>query len=107
MEPAVEELGGEEAVADYEVETEGAPAEEAPAEEPAPEPVAEAPAAAAVAATAAASGDDLTQIKGIGPKSAEVLTAAGITTYAALASISEPDLRRTLDGCARDRPPAT
>ena len=96
VEPAVEELGGEEAVADYEVESEGAPAEEAPAEEPAPEPVAEAPAAAAVAATAAASGDDLTQIKGIGPKSAEVLTAAGITTYAALASISEPDLRRTL-----------
>ena len=36
VEPAVEELGGEEAVADYEVETEGAPAEEAPAEEPAP-----------------------------------------------------------------------
>jgi predicted flap endonuclease-1-like 5' DNA nuclease len=70
LETAAEELGGEEVVSDYEIET--APVEEAvPAE----------------------TGDDLTMIKGLGPKTAAVLTAAGITTYAQLASTSEPDLR--------------
>jgi predicted flap endonuclease-1-like 5' DNA nuclease len=76
VEPAVEELGGEEVVADYEVDEEVA-AEEAPA------PV-------------AAAADDLTQIKGVGPKTATVLAGAGIDSYAKLASISEPDLRQAL-----------
>ena len=40
--------------------------------------------------------DDLTQIAGIGPKSAEALNAAGITTSAGLAAASEPAVREAL-----------
>jgi predicted flap endonuclease-1-like 5' DNA nuclease len=93
VEPAVEALGGEEVVADYELEVEETP-EAAPvaaaaavaAVEPEPAPV-------AVAAPAA---DDLTQLVGIGPKAASALSAAGVTTYAALAEQNEPQLRRAL-----------
>ena len=57
-----------------------------------------------VAATAAAASnghDDLTQIRGVGPKTADALNAAGIDSYAKLASTSEPDLRKDLaDGHA-------
>jgi predicted flap endonuclease-1-like 5' DNA nuclease len=94
--PAVEELGGEEAVADYEVD--------APETVEGTEPLPEAGAAQADAATEGAApaepeaptpeGDDLTRIKGIGPKTAAVLTGAGVDSYARLASTSEPDLRR-------------
>ena len=85
--PAVDELGGEETVADFEAaigaENEAPPAEPAPAAAP-----------AKVAKTAkAAKADDLTQLAGIGPKSAEALAAAGITTYAALAESNEPAIR--------------
>jgi predicted flap endonuclease-1-like 5' DNA nuclease len=45
---------------------------------------------------AAALPDDLTQLAGIGPKSARALTRAGITTYAALAKANESQLRRAL-----------
>jgi len=76
VEPAVEELGGDEVVADYEVETESE------------EPVAEEP------AVQEAEPEDLTRISGIGPKASEVLVAAGIDSYARLARTSEPDLRR-------------
>lgn len=79
VEAAAEELGGEEVVSDYEVET---VPEEAPA-------VVE-----AAPAEAAATEDDLTKIKGVGPKTAAVLTGAGVITYDQLASTSEPDLRR-------------
>ena len=41
-------------------------------------------------------GDDLTQLVGIGPKAAAALTAAGISTYAALAETNEPQLRHAL-----------
>ena len=82
VEPAVEELGGEEMVADYEVEM----VAEAP--DAAVAPIAEAAAAAPV--------DDLTNISGLGPKSAAVLAAAGIDSYARLAATSEPELRRIL-----------
>jgi large subunit ribosomal protein L21 len=44
----------------------------------------------------AAEPDDLTKLFGIGPKSAEALNAAGITTYAALAAASEPAVREAL-----------
>ena len=88
--PAVDELGGEETVADYEVAI-GPEAEAAPAE-PAPAPAAAASAKPAKAAKAAKA-DDLTQLAGIGPKSAEALDAAGITTYAALAESNEPAIR--------------
>ncbi len=49
--------------------------------------------AAAVEAAAPAEADDLTKIKGIGPRTAAVLTAAGTDSYATLAGTSEPDLR--------------
>ncbi len=83
-----EELGGAEAVADYEVEV---PEEAPPAEAAAP-----VAAAAAVAAAAPAKADDLTQLSGIGPKASDALGAAGITTYAALAQANEPTLRHAL-----------
>jgi predicted flap endonuclease-1-like 5' DNA nuclease/uncharacterized membrane protein len=82
VEPAVEELGGEELVSDYEVEM----VEEAPV-------AAAAPIAAAETVTPV---DDLTNINGIGPKSAAVLAAAGVDSYARLAATSEPELRRIL-----------
>jgi predicted flap endonuclease-1-like 5' DNA nuclease/uncharacterized membrane protein len=101
--PVIEELGGEEAAADYEVEVEEeVTAEEAAAAEAADDaaaPATEAPvavAAAAAAATAPAEADDLTQLAGIGPKASAALNAAGITTYAALAQCNEPQIRHAL-----------
>ncbi len=109
--PVIEELGGEDAVSDYEVEVEetvtteeAAAAEaaddaavaEAPAEEAIVETPAEAEPAAAAVAAAPAKADDLTQLAGIGPKAAAALTAAGITTYAALAQSNEPQIRHAL-----------
>ncbi len=41
--------------------------------------------------------DDLTRIEGIGPKVAEVLRAAGITTFAALAEAGAEKVDRILD----------
>lgn len=76
VEAAAEELGGEEVVSDYEIETEP---EEAIVEEE----------------TAAEEADDLTKIKGIGPKTATILAAAGIASFAQLAGASEPALRQT------------
>ena len=80
VEPAAEELGGEEVVADFEVETEPEPAEAAAAAEPAP-------------VIAEAEPDDLTKVSGIGPKASDVLVAAGIASYHDLAGTSEPALR--------------
>ncbi len=77
VEPAAEELGGAEVMADFEVQTEP-----------------EAAPAAAAPAIAEAEPDDLTKISGIGPKASEVLVAAGIVSYADLASTSEPQLRQ-------------
>ena len=42
--------------------------------------------------------DDLTQITGIGPKTAEILNAAGITTYAAIAATPPAELLEKLAG---------
>ncbi len=82
VEPAAESLGGEEVVADFEIEVEEAPEEAAPV---------------AVAADAGnGTGDDLTQLVGIGPKAASALSAAGIATYAALSEANEPQIRRAL-----------
>lgn len=101
--PAVEALGGEEVVADYELEVAEAPAEAPAPVEEAPAPVEEAapdvPAVAvavAAAEPAEARVDDLTQLVGIGPKAAAALAAAGVTSYAALADLNEPQLRRAL-----------
>jgi predicted flap endonuclease-1-like 5' DNA nuclease len=75
--PAVEELGGEDVVADYEVdavETAEEATESAEAEDV----------------------DDLTRILGVEPGTATALQAAGVASYARLAATSEPDLRRLL-----------
>jgi predicted flap endonuclease-1-like 5' DNA nuclease len=103
VDPAVEALGGEEVVADYEREVAETPetapeATAAPAEEAAPA-AEEAPVvavAAAAVATTEARVDDLTQLVGIGPKASAALAAAGVTTYTALAELNEPQLRRAL-----------
>ncbi len=86
----------------------GAPKKEAKAKEEAPankpEPKAEAkPAAKKEEAPAAAAplfkapkgdGDDLTNIKGIGPVAAGQLNEQGITTYAQIAKLSDKDIER-------------
>ena len=97
VEPAAEVLGGDEIVADYEVQVEEEPAEEPAAAPEEAAPVAEEAAPVAAAAVAASeAGDDLTQLVGIGPKAATALATAGITTYAALAEANEPQLRHAL-----------
>ncbi len=86
---SVEQLGGEETTSDYEVDAQ-------PEAEEVSEPVVDPAVAALVAAPAAeaVAGDDLTKIKGLGPKTSAVLLAAGIDTYEKLAGTSEPDVRR-------------
>lgn len=60
--------------------------EEKPATEAAPSPKAE-----------TKSGDDLTKIEGVGPKGAEVLHEAGITSFAKLAKSKAEDLKDILE----------
>jgi predicted flap endonuclease-1-like 5' DNA nuclease len=60
------------------------------------EEVAAAPAPKAKAAKAAKTGDDLVIIEGIGPKAAEVLVAAGITTFAELANTPAEKVKEIL-----------
>ena len=103
--PTVDDLGGEETVTDCKVEvapdTEAAPADEpeAPAASAPPvEPTAppEVPEPTPASAEVSAEPDDLSQLAGIGPTSAEALNAAGITTYAGLAATGEPAVREAL-----------
>ena len=54
-------------------------------------------AAAVEQAAAPFDGDDLTKISGIGPKTAGILAAAGITTYAQLAAATDAGLREILE----------
>lgn len=68
------------------------PAEAAEAAEAAPATAAAEEPAAAEAAPIA---DDLTAISGIGPKTAEALASAGITSYAQVAAMSEDELAET------------
>ncbi len=70
---------------------EQAPVAEVVAEEAAT--VAEAPAADAVVIS---TGDDLTKIEGIGPKIAELLNNAGITTFAQLADADDAAVQQVL-----------
>ncbi|EGD57825.1 hypothetical protein Y88_3151 [Novosphingobium nitrogenifigens DSM 19370] len=56
-------------------------------------PVAEQPAAPAAAAVEApVAGDDLTRIKGVGPKLSRLLAELGVTSYAQIAAWTEADL---------------
>jgi predicted flap endonuclease-1-like 5' DNA nuclease len=66
--------------------------EPAPEPGPAPEPLPEAPSAVATGAL-----DDLSRIKGLGPKLQTLLPQLGITTYAQIAGLSDTDLA-DLDG---------
>lgn len=52
------------------------------------------PAAGVPAAPAAASGDDLTRIKGLGPKLSATLNGAGVTSFAQIAAWSDADIDR-------------
>ena len=76
------------------------PAATTPAATPAPTPTpapasASAPAAAAPAsASAAAGGDDLTRIKGLGPKLSATLRGMGVTTFAQIAAWDDAEIDR-------------
>lgn len=75
-------------------EAEPAPSPEpeiTPAPEPDYEPVAPPP-PAAPPPMAAANGDDLSRIKGLGPKLQALLPTLGITTFAQIAALTEADL---------------
>lgn len=62
---------------------------------PAPEPLpAAAPEQAAAPAPAAPTADDLTRIKGLGPKLEKLLQGLGIVTYAQIAELSDSDIDR-------------
>ena len=89
---AVADAAGEEVAEQTEAGAEQAdePADEAPVTEEAP--AEEAPAADA----ASGEPDDLTDVNGIGPKYSEILTNAGITTFAALAETSVERLQEVI-----------
>ncbi|QJD78516.1 50S ribosomal protein L17 [Spirosoma rhododendri] len=80
--------GAEVAPATAEATTADADAVEAPADA--------LPADAEVAETSPAAGDDLTIIEGIGPKIAEMLNNAGITTFAQLADADDATVQQVL-----------
>ena len=70
------------------------PAATTPAATPAPAP-APAPASAAPAsASAPAGGDDLTRIKGLGPKLSATLRGMGVTTFAQIAAWDDAEIDR-------------
>jgi predicted flap endonuclease-1-like 5' DNA nuclease len=68
----------------------------------APETAAEpSPAPPVKPAPAAASGDDLTRIKGLGPKIATLLSELGITSFAQIAAWSDDDVTKIDDQLGR------
>ena len=75
--PSPEQTADEEQSPDAVIE---AMAEPAPQPEPAPAPV------------AASTADDLSKIKGLGPKLQTLLPTLGLNTYAQIAALSEADL---------------
>ena len=80
-------VGAQDVVEEAAAEAE-APAAPEPAPEPGPAPAPEAPAGTA---------DDLSRIKGLGPKLQALLPTLGITTYAQIAALTDADLAE-LDG---------
>jgi predicted flap endonuclease-1-like 5' DNA nuclease len=68
-----------------------------PAPSPAPEPAAPPPAPAA----APASADDLSRIKGVGPKLVALLAELGVTSFAQIAAWSDADVTRIDDQLGR------
>lgn len=61
-------------------------------------PVKSAPPVEAAAPAPAVTADDLTLIEGIGPKSAEALKSAGVTTFAQVAKMSPEELEKIVKG---------
>jgi small subunit ribosomal protein S2 len=79
------------------IQAETTDAEAATAEATTAEPVAvEADAVEAVTVDAETTKDDLTRLSGIGPKLAEAMTSAGITSYAQLAAMDSDTLAQAL-----------
>lgn len=81
--------------------------------EAAPVAAAAAPAKVKASSKKKGDGDDLTKIEGLGPKSAQALTAAGVTTFAQIAALSAEALEdivkvkggvRVLDGQTKTWP---
>jgi predicted flap endonuclease-1-like 5' DNA nuclease len=99
-EPAAVQAPELEPEPEAEPETEPEPETEAASDaEPAPEAEAQTDAASEKAEpdgapAAAAEADDLTAIKGLGPKAAEKLNAEGVTRFADIASWTAPDVER-------------
>ncbi len=73
---------------------EPAPARPAPKAKPAEAPKAAPAAAEAPKAAPAGKADDLKKLSGVGPKLAEKLNAAGVTTFAQIAAWTEEDVAR-------------
>ena len=90
--PAAEMLAGAgiAAAAGAELEVEEAEQKAAPAAPPAPSPAA----TAAAAAAAATDADDLTRIKGVGPKLAALLQSLGVTSFAQVAAWDDAEIDR-------------
>lgn len=61
-----------------------------------PAPKAKAKAQAPKATPAASEGDDLKKIEGVGPKIAEILSNAGLSTFAAVSQVSADKIREIL-----------
>ncbi len=86
------------AVAEAPVITEAPEVKSAPAvEEEAKEEAQKAAPKAKVAEASEAKGDDLKKLDGVGPKLAEILNEAGITTYAELAGTSIEKMKEILE----------
>jgi predicted flap endonuclease-1-like 5' DNA nuclease len=80
------------------------PASVKPAASPAPVPApapASTPIPAAAPAPAAAAADDLTRIKGLGPKLAALLHDQGVTSFAQIAAWSDTDVAKIDDQLGR------
>ena len=70
---------------------------------PVPEPVPTAPAPAPAPAPVAGGSDDLTRIKGLGPKLAEQLRGMGITSFAQIAGWNDAEVDRVDEQLGRFR----
>jgi small subunit ribosomal protein S2 len=72
--------------------------------EPVEEPVEEVVEPVAEAVEEASEPDDLTKVEGIGPMYASLLTDAGVSTYAQLASKSQTDIEKLIKDAGKRRP---
>ncbi|MAU10544.1 MAG: hypothetical protein CL607_12025 [Anaerolineaceae bacterium] len=112
-EPAAKVVEAPEPIEKVEPAEETPPVEEAPVPdveaevvpEPEPEP-APTPAPAPAPAVASDEPDDLTKVEGIGPKYNDTLIAAGVSTFAAIAELSEEQLVKIIRDAGMRKPPS-